>query len=84
MVLQTYNSGISCARCGKKEMLTDKDSGEQFCGKCGYVASEKLNDSGPEWRSFSTDAGTDPTRTGAPTSLTMHDMGLATIISHFH
>ena len=81
MVLHTYNSGTNCARCGKNVMLTDKVTGERFCGKCGYVVSEKLNDSGPEWRSFSNDAGTDPTRTGAPTSLTMHDMGLATIIS---
>jgi transcription initiation factor TFIIB len=62
-------------------MLTDNVTGERFCGKCGFVVSEKLNDSGPEWRSFSNDGGTDPTRTGAPTSLTMHDMGLATIIS---
>jgi len=62
-------------------MLTDNATGERFCGKCGYVISEKLNDSGPEWRSFPKEGGTDPTRTGAPTSLTMHDMGLATIIS---
>jgi transcription initiation factor TFIIB len=62
-------------------MLTDDVTGERFCGKCGYVISEKLSDSGPEWRSFSHEGGTDPTRTGAPTSLTMHDMGLATIIN---
>ncbi len=62
-------------------MLTDNVTGEQFCGKCGYVISEKLNDTGPEWRSFLNEGGTDPTRTGAPTSLTMHDMGLATVIS---
>jgi len=62
-------------------MLTDKVTGERFCGKCGYVLSEKSNDTGPEWRSFPSESGTDPTRTGAPTSLTMHDMGLATVIS---
>jgi transcription initiation factor TFIIB len=61
-------------------MLTDNVTGEQFCGKCGYVISEKMNDSGPEWRSFPNDGGKDPARTGVPTSLTMHDMGLATII----
>jgi len=81
MVLQTFNSSINCARCGKNGMLTDNATGERFCEKCGYVKSEKVNDTGPEWRSFSNDGGTDPTRTGAPTSLTMHDMGLATIIS---
>ena len=81
MVLNTFSPGVSCARCGKNEMLTDKETGERFCGKCGFVISEKANDSGPEWRSFANDGGTDPTRTGAPTSLTMHDMGLATVIS---
>jgi len=81
LVLQTSNSAINCARCGKKRMLTDNVTGELFCGKCGYVISEKLNDTGPEWRSFPNEGGKDPTRTGVPTSLTMHDMGLATIIS---
>ncbi len=62
-------------------MLTDRVTEERFCGKCGYVISEKIDDSGPEWRSFPNDGGKDPARTGVPTSLTMHDMGLATIIS---
>ncbi|MCH8323709.1 MAG: transcription initiation factor IIB [Thaumarchaeota archaeon] len=79
MVLQTFNTG-SCARCGKNSMLTDNATGERFCGKCGYVISEKLNDAGPEWRTFQNNSGTDPTRAGAPTSLAMHDMGLSTII----
>jgi transcription initiation factor TFIIB len=62
-------------------MLTDNVTGERFCGKCGYVVSEELQDSGPEWRSFSKESGTDPTRTGAPTSLTMYDRGLSTVIN---
>jgi len=61
--------------------LTDEVTGEQFCSKCGYVISEKLDASGPEWRSFQKESEADPTRTGAPTSLMMHDRGLATIIS---
>jgi len=81
LVLQSSNTGISCARCGKNGMLSDNVTGERFCGKCGFVLSEKLNDTGPEWRSFPNESGSDPTRAGAPTSLTMHDMGLATIIS---
>ena len=62
-------------------MLTDNVTGERFCGKCGCVLSDTLQDSGPEWRSFSKEGGTDPTRTGAPTSLAIHDRGLATIIN---
>ena len=75
------NSTPSCLRCGKNSLLTDDVTGEQFCSKCGYVISEKSQESGPEWRSFSKEGGADPTRTGAPTSLTMHDRGLATVIN---
>ncbi len=82
MVLKIINTDTVCKRCGKNSMLTDGETGERFCGKCGYVISEMLQDSGPEWRSFSKDgSGTDPTRTGAPTSLAMHDRGLATTIN---
>ena len=65
-------------------LLTDDVTGEQFCSKCGYVISEKSQDEGAEWRSFRKEGGTDPTRTGAPTSLTIHDRGLATIINPFN
>jgi len=77
----TTNPNSLCLRCGKNSLLTDDVTGERFCSKCGFVVSETLQDSGPEWRSFSKDGGTDPTRTGAPTSLAMHDRGLSTIIS---
>jgi transcription initiation factor TFIIB len=50
-----------------------------FCGKCGLVITENITDTGAEWRSFSTDQN-DKTRVGAGTSLTIHDMGLSTII----
>ena len=82
MVLQTFNTNFSCVRCGKNSMLTDNATGERFCGKCGYVISERIDESGPEWRSFTQDEHNNRARTGVPTSLTMHDMGLATIIGH--
>jgi transcription initiation factor TFIIB len=71
----------NCARCGKNSMLTDDVTGEQFCEKCGYVISEKSQESGPEWRSFQKDSGSNPARTGAPSSLTIHDRGLSTVIN---
>ncbi len=77
----TFNPNSNCSRCGKKSLLTDEVTGEQFCGKCGYVISEKVDESGPERRSFSTSGGVDTTRTGAPTSLTRHDKGLSTVIN---
>ena len=81
LVQEITNMDTLCGRCGKNGMLTDNVTGERFCGKCGFVISETLQDAGPEWRSFSKEGGADPTRTGAPTSLTMHDRGLATIIN---
>ena len=76
----TLNPNSNCSRCGKNSLLTDEVTGEQFCGKCGFVISEKVDESGPERRSFSTQ-GVDTARTGAPTSLTMHDRGLSTVIN---
>ena len=81
ILVQEANMDTLCGRCGKHGITTDTVTGERFCGKCGYVITETLQDAGPEWRSFSKDGGADPTRTGAPTSLTMHDRGLATIIN---
>ena len=49
----TFNPNSNCLRCGKKSLLVDDVTGEQFCGKCGFVVSEKINESGPERRSFS-------------------------------
>ena len=77
----TFNPNSNCSRCGKKSLLTDEVTGEQFCGKCGCVISEKVDESGPERGSFSTQGGVDTTRTGSPTSLTRHDKGLATVIN---
>jgi len=77
---QQIASKQRCPRCGKNTIITDMEIGELICGICGYVISERLEDSGPEWRSF-TDDKTNKSRTGAGTSLTMHDYGLATVIN---
>jgi len=68
-----------CPRCGKNNLVTDNESGEVFCAKCGFVINEKVSDSGPE-RIFS-DNTTNKSRTGDRTSLTRHDRGLSTIIN---
>ena len=61
-------------------MVTDNSSGEMFCGNCGFVLTERIEEMGPEWRAFSKEEHEDRSRAGIPTSLAMHDMGLATII----
>jgi len=69
-----------CPSCGNEKIITDTDSGEIICNKCGQVISDKLLDIGPEWRTFATDESERGTRIGLPQSLARHDMGLSTII----
>ncbi|NIP62632.1 MAG: transcription initiation factor IIB [Nitrosopumilaceae archaeon] len=79
-MVEGVNTNQRCPRCGQGALLTDGNTGENFCGKCGFVITEKLEEAGPEWRSFSKEEHEGRSRAGVPTSLAMHDMGLATII----
>jgi len=69
-----------CLRCGKTALITDTETGEIFCAGCGFVVSDRIENPGPERRSFSDD-GINRARTGSGTSLAIHDKGLSTIIS---
>src|SRR3972149_6838783 len=79
-MVESTNPKDRCPRCGKGTLVTDTNTGENFCGKCGYVLTDQSVESGPEWRSFSKEEHEGRSRAGVPTSLAMHDMGLATII----
>jgi len=70
----------SCSRCGKTALITDSETGEIFCGGCGFVLSERIENPGPESRSFPDDI-INRARTGPSTSLAIHDQGLSTIIN---
>ena len=83
VILSHYNNSnkstlAKCPGCNNERAITDPDSGEVICSKCGRVLSDKLLEMGPEWR------GADETearaRTGMSESLARHDMGLSTII----
>jgi len=76
---QQLQNKEKCPRCGKNNLVTDNESGEFFCGKCGFVIDERVSNSSPE-RTFS-DSNTNKSRTGDRTSLTRHDQGLSTIIN---
>jgi transcription initiation factor TFIIB len=61
--------------------ISDPESGEVLCGYCGMVISEKdIDIANPERRVFTTEESGKRARAGAPTSLSRHDRGLATII----
>ncbi|HZD35091.1 MAG TPA: TFIIB-type zinc ribbon-containing protein [Nitrososphaeraceae archaeon] len=79
----TRNS-VTCLVCrnGYRDIITDSESGEVVCSNCGIVITEKSeNISNPEWRAFTAEEQNKRARTGAPTSLAIHDRGLATLIS---
>ncbi len=69
-----------CPRCGKGPLVEDSEGGELICSKCGFVIKERIEDEGPEWRNLPKEGGEDRSRTGMPTSITSHDMGLATLV----
>ena len=78
-------SNDECSVCSSDQIVTIPDSGEIVCEHCGAVISDKIEEKGPEWRSFTTATvggeRNDENRTGMPFSLARSDMGLSTIIA---
>ncbi|WP_423792321.1 transcription initiation factor IIB [Methanocaldococcus indicus] len=71
---------IVCPICGSKEVIKDYERAEIVCSVCGCVIKENLFDVGPEWRAFDHEQKMKRCRVGAPTTLTIHDKGLSTVI----
>ncbi len=69
-----------CPACNKSSLVIDENTGEKVCSTCGVVISENRESGGPEWRTFANDGGS-KSRVGSGTSITIHDMGLSTMIS---
>lgn len=69
-----------CPECGSNNLIEDYDMGEIVCGNCGLVIRENVVDEGPEWRAFTREEKEDRSRVGTPTSLSVHDKGLSTVI----
>jgi transcription initiation factor TFIIB len=64
-------------------VITDPDCGEIICSNCGMVLSDKIQESSrPDKRTFNSSDRDNIDRTGIPTSLARHDMGLATTIAN--
>ena len=70
-------------RCVKGPLITDEQKGEVMCGSCGQVLIEKMEDSdNAEYRVNTPEQYLNRSRTGTPTSLAVHDQGLATSIDY--
>ena len=64
----------------ESKMITDVESGEIICNRCGIVVVRDLEDTKKIWHKLE-DNGSD-TRNGNPSSLTLYDQGLTTKIGN--
>ena len=72
----------NCPECGSSNLVEDYDLGEVICQSCGLVLSEHAINRGPEWRAFTKEEKEQRGRVGIPTSFSIHDKGLSTVIDH--
>ena len=73
MVQNLINDKLKCPRCVKGNLIESDDNSEVCCSKCGYVVSEKAEES-------SYPKTLENAHTGSPASLAVHDQGLSTRI----
>nr|MDO8082236.1 transcription initiation factor IIB [Candidatus Freyarchaeota archaeon] len=69
-----------CPECNNGILIRDYERAELICKNCGLVIKDHLIDTGPEWRSFNQEQMRKRVRVGGPTTSTMHDKGLLTVI----
>ena len=64
----------------KISLITDTNTGEIMCANCGYVITEKLEETGPEYSLHSGEDYLGKSRVGRKSTLAFNDMGLSTMI----
>lgn len=78
---QEQQDFLICSICKSDKVVTDLESGEIICSNCGMIISDKIQQiNRPEQRTFNAEGLNDRSRTGIPTSLARHDMGLSTVV----
>ena len=85
-MVQNYSSkyDVKCQldACKTYPIITDSVRGEVLCGGCGLVLVQNMADFSHESHGYTQEEFLTQSRTGPPTSLTMHDKGLSTIIGN--
>ena len=61
-------------------LFFDITTGDVICSNCGLIIDSNQIDQGAEWRAFNLEESDKKTRVGVPSTLTLHDKGLTTII----
>lgn len=79
-IKQLSISTNSCPECGSSNLIEDYGMGEVICSDCGLVIHDNVLDEGPEWRAFTRQEKQMRSRVGTPSSLSVHDKGLSTVI----
>ena len=75
-----YDVKCQLDTCKTYPVITDSERGEVYCGGCGLVLVQNLDDISHDNRSYSSEEFMKNARTGPGTSLTMFDKGLSTVI----
>lgn len=70
----------TCPHCDS-HVEVDPKRGETVCTECGTIVAEDTIDHGPEWTAYTTRERDECSRVGQPTTVTLHDRGLSTVIS---
>ncbi len=73
---------LVCPECGSEDVVIDAIRGERICNQCAIVLKGRIIDEGPEWRAFNTEERDRRSRVGSPTTFSVHDKGLSTIIGY--
>ena len=85
-MVQNYSSkyDVKCQldACKTYPIITDSVRGEVLCGGCGLVLVQNMADFSHESHGYTQEEFLTQSRTGPPTSLTMNDKGLSTIIGN--
>lgn len=69
----------SCPEC-RAQVEADPKHGELVCPECGTVVDDQAIDHGPEWTAYTASKREERSRVGRPTTPTLHDRGLSTLI----
>src|ERR671922_1599463 len=77
-MMKSSDNVIICPNCGDGQKVTDIESGELICTKCGFVIHERVGDEHEDWSILAREP--DSKLRTSPTSLARSGMGLSTII----
>lgn len=81
MVYDSVGKKLDYPHCTSCQLITDYDRGEIICSYCGLVLTDKLEDQGKEWRSF-TDVAYEKSRVGQATAPSLGNVRLFTSIGN--